>query len=74
VKIRIKEVAKEYKGWSLYGLAKEMSLPQQTVYSWASGRTQPNYDNMEALCLVLGCGLDDLFIIEGEYQHKLFKL
>ena len=53
MKIRIKDVAKERKTWSLYKLAKEMGLPQQTVYSWASGRTQPSYDNMDRLCDIL---------------------
>ena len=43
MKIKIRETAKEKKGYSLYKLAKELNLPQQTVYSWANGRTQPSY-------------------------------
>jgi len=69
--IRIKEVAKEKKEWSLYRLAKELSLPQQTVYSWASGRTQPSYENMDRLCEVMDCAIGDLFEAEP-YQRKLF--
>ena len=64
MKIKIKDVAKEKKTWSLYRLAKELSLPQQTVYSWASGRTQPSYDNMDRLCDVLDCGVGELFEAE----------
>lgn len=56
------------KGWSLYRLAKELGLPQQTVYSWANGRTQPSYDNMDRLCETLGCMIGELF--ESESSRK----
>lgn len=71
VKIRIKEVAKEKKNWSLYRLAKELGLPQQTVYSWASGRTQPSYDNMDRLCDALDCTVGELFEADP-VQARLF--
>lgn len=70
VKIKLKETAKEKKGWSLYKLAKELHLPQQTVYSWASGRTQPSYENMDKLCDILECPIGELFETEP-VQHKL---
>lgn len=70
MKIKIKEAVKQIKGWSLYKLAKQLNLPQQTVYSWASGRTQPSYENMDRLCEVIGCGIDDLFEAEP-VQQKL---
>jgi len=61
MKIKIKEAAFRKKGWSLYRLAKELLLPQQTVYSWASGRTQPSYENMDKLCTILNCIMSELF-------------
>lgn len=70
MKIKIREVAKTNKGYSLYKLAKELNLPQQTVYSWANGRTQPSYENMDKLCDALGCSLGELFECEP-IQHKL---
>ena len=70
LKIRIKEVARKKKGWSLYRLAKELSLPQQTVYSWANGRTQPSYENMDKLCNALDCTVGELFESEP-VQSKL---
>lgn len=70
LKIRIKEVAKKKKTWSLYRLAKELGLPQQTVYSWANGRTQPSYDNMDKLCDALDCTVGELFEAEP-VQQKL---
>lgn len=70
MKIKIKEAVKQVKGWSLYKLAKQLNLPQQTVYSWASGRTQPSYENMDRLCEVIGCGIEDLFEAEP-VQQKL---
>lgn len=71
MKINIKEVAKDKKDWSLYRLAKELGLPQQTVYSWASGRTQPSYDNMDRLCEILDSSVGELFEAEP-VQQRLF--
>ncbi len=70
MKIKIKETVKKIKGWSLYKLAKVLNLPQQTVYSWASGRTQPSYENMDRLCDALDCSIGDLFEAEP-VQEKL---
>lgn len=70
MKIKIKEAVKQIKGWSLYKLAKVLNLPQQTIYSWASGRTQPSYENMDRLCDALGCSVGDLFEAEP-VQEKL---
>jgi len=70
MKIKIKEAVKKIKGWSLYKLAKVLNLPQQTVYSWASGRTQPSYENMDRLCDALECDIADLFEAEP-VQGKL---
>jgi transcriptional regulator with XRE-family HTH domain len=70
LKIRIKEVARKKKQWSLYRLAKELGLPQQTVYSWANGRTQPSYENMDKLCDALDCTVGELFEAEP-VQQKL---
>ncbi len=70
MKIKIKETVKQKKGWSLYKLAKILNLPQQTVYSWASGRTQPSYENMDRLCEALNCTVGDLFEAEP-VQQKL---
>jgi transcriptional regulator with XRE-family HTH domain len=71
MKIRIKDVAHEKKTWSLYKLAKELGLPQQTIYSWASGRTQPSYDNMDRLCDILDATMGELFEADP-VQQKLF--
>ena len=71
MKIKLKELALAKNEWSLYRLAKEMGLPQQTVYSWASGRTQPSYENMDRLCEVLQCSVGELFEAEP-VQQKLF--
>ncbi len=70
MKIKIKDAVKKQKGWSLYKLAKVLQLPQQTVYSWASGRTQPSYENMDRLCEALNCGIGELFEAEP-VQQKL---
>ncbi|MBQ2984770.1 MAG: helix-turn-helix transcriptional regulator [Candidatus Gastranaerophilales bacterium] len=70
MKIKLKETAFK-KGMSLYKLAKVMDLPQQTIYSWAKGRTQPSYLNLDKLCNILECEIGD--ILEAEpVQNKLF--
>jgi transcriptional regulator with XRE-family HTH domain len=63
--VKIKEVAKIKKKWSLYRLAKEAAIPQQTIYGWANGRTQPSYENMDLLCQLLDCQMSDLFAPEA---------
>jgi len=70
MKIKIKETAKK-KNLSLYKLAKAMNIPEQTVYSWAKGRTQPSYINLDRLCDVLKCEISDLLEAEP-VQSKLF--
>lgn len=71
MKIKIKEIALKNKGLSLYKLAQVMNLPQQTIYSWAKGRTQPSYLNLDKLCNILECEIGD--ILEAEpVQNKLF--
>ena len=71
MKIKLKETAKLKKNYSLYKLAQELNLPQQTVYSWAKGRTQPSYSNLDRICGVLNCSIGD--ILEAEpVQSKLF--
>jgi len=70
MKIKIKEAVKSKRNWSLYKLAQVLELPQQTVYSWANGRTQPSYENMDRLCDAIGCNIGDLFEAEP-VQQKL---
>ncbi len=70
MKIKIKETVKQKKGWSLYKLAQILELPQQTVYSWANGRTQPSYENMDRLCDAIGCSIGELLEAEP-VQNKL---
>ena len=72
MKIKIKEYAKESKNWSLYKLAQMLNLPQQTVYSWASGRTQPSYDNLDKICDILECKVGD--ILEAEPVQQMLNL
>ena len=74
MKIKIKETVKSKKGWSLYKLAKVLDLPQQTIYSWASGRTQPSYENMDKLCDAIGCNVGDLFEAEPVQQKFDFAV
>ena len=73
MEVKIKECAKEFKGWSLYKLAQEMGLPQQTIYSWASGRTQPSYENWDKICAILSCTMNDLLVSQDVQQKLNFR-
>ncbi|MBR1976961.1 helix-turn-helix transcriptional regulator [bacterium] len=70
MKIKIKETAKAKKNYSLYKLAQVLEIPQQTVYSWAKGRTQPSWENLDRICEALSCKIEDLLEAEP-IQHKL---
>jgi DNA-binding XRE family transcriptional regulator len=72
--VRLKEVARERKNLSLYKLAQVMDLPQQSVYSWASGRTQPNWESIELLCTILECRIDDMFQPEPRTEYSKEQL
>lgn len=74
MKVKIKEVAAS-RGYTVYRLAKLMEVPQQTLYSWVNGRTQPSYRNMDRLCQTLQCTTGDLFEAEPlEHEQLLFNL
>ena len=60
MKLNIAGAAKKFKKWSIYKLANELDLPQQTVYSWAWGKTHPTYANLKKICDALGCRAEDL--------------
>ena len=72
MKIKIKETAKKLKGYSLYRLAIVLNMPQQTIYSWANGRTQPSYENLDRLCEVLDCTVGELLEAEPVQRKLLF--
>lgn len=56
----IKEAARKFKNWSVYRLAIEIDMSQQTVYSWAWGKTQPSYKSLEKICKALECTPNDI--------------
>ena len=64
MKIKLGYASRKFKDWSLYKLANELDIPQQTIYSWAHGRTQPSYKNMDKICEILNCRIED--ILEAE--------
>lgn len=76
MKYLIKKTRKE-KGISQQELVQRaeelgLSLTQPQLSSWESGKTEPNDKNIDVLCRVLGCEMDDL-ISMGEMSMKEFK-
>jgi len=74
MEIKIKEIAKRNRGWSIYELAKQLGNPPQTVYGWAGGRTQPSYKNMVLLCKKLKCTMSDLFVVDAKKEERINKM
>lgn len=69
MKVKIKEVMKK-RNLSPYKFAQKYDISPQTVYSWVSGRTQPNYQNQDFLCSTLECGMGDLYEAEPAAIQK----
>lgn len=70
MKVRIKEAARA-RGYSLYALAQALGVAQQSVYSWASGRTQPSYESLDLLCMFLQCKISDILEPEPLTKERL---
>lgn len=58
--LRIAEVARRKKGWTLKRLADELEQEYQTVLYWNQGRSYPRVPTLLKLCAVLDCTLNDL--------------
>lgn len=61
IKNNLKKAAKDFKGWSIYKLAKKLDLPHQTVYSWVWNKTQPSGENALRICQLLNCKYEDIY-------------
>ena len=60
MKLHLKELAEKNRGWSLYKLAQELKISQQTVYSWTNSRTEPSFFYLDRICTILNCDIGDL--------------
>lgn len=61
MQLDIEKAAKDFKKWSLYRLAIELDLPNQSVYSWNSGKIIPSLKSIRRICDILNCTPNDLF-------------
>ncbi len=53
------------RGWSVYKLANETGLPQQTINQWFNSETMPSIYNLGLICDAFGLTLSEFFA-EGE--------
>jgi DNA-binding Xre family transcriptional regulator len=68
VKIKLREACRAFKNWSIYRLAKELDVYQNTAYGWATGRVNMSYNTIERICILLSCGIADLIELDGVLQ------
>lgn len=59
-RLRLKEAAFRYKGWSLRALADHLLVAHQTVLYWNQGRVFPRLSRAVEITALLGCTLDEL--------------
>lgn len=71
MKINLKQAAKKFKNWSLYKLAQEMNIPRQTIYSWQNQRTEPSFNNLDKICNLLECNINDILEHEKINQNSI---
>ena len=49
------------RGWSVYKLAHESGLNEQTIYNWASKKSYPAITALKAICDAFGITMADFF-------------
>lgn len=55
------EKFRERRGLTRRALSMMLSVTEQTLYSWGTGKTIPNADQTSALAMALGIPIDDLY-------------
>lgn len=63
LRLKVSELSKLNRGWSMRELSERLMVDHQTVMYWNQGRAFPRLPMMLKVCQVLGCKLDEL--IEG---------
>ncbi len=66
IKLRVSEILKE-KGKTNYWLYKQMGMSYQNFMKMINNKTKSiQYANIEALCTILECEPNDLFVFEDD--------
>lgn len=53
------------RNWTIYKLAQETGLTQQTIHQWFDGHTTPTIPALKSVCAAYGINLSEFFA-EGE--------
>ena len=61
MKISLK-AARVNAGLKQIDVAKELHKSKQTVVNWENGKTEIDRANLEALCRLFKCSMDDIFL------------
>lgn len=66
LKLRVLEILKE-KGKTKYWLYNQFNMSYQNFSNMVNNKTKSiKYENLELLCEILDCGLEDLFVLTKE--------
>lgn len=61
MKLNLREVCQQRRGWSLYKLAREIGVKDKTLARWFKAKHPPSWAVLDKLCDVLGCEPGELF-------------
>ncbi len=60
MRLRIAELARLNKGWSMRKVAERLKMEHQTILYWNQGRTCPRVPTLMRLCRLLECTVEEL--------------
>lgn len=60
MRLRVGELARKNRGWSMRKLAERLDVDHQTIMYWNQGRSYPRLPILIQLCRLLGCTVEDL--------------
>ena len=58
--LRLAEIARTKRGWTLRRLADELEMDYQNVVNWNTGRSIPHLSTIITIARILRCSVDDL--------------
>lgn len=59
-RIRVAEVARQQKNWSMRRVSEELEVDHQTVLYWNQGKSYPRLPMLVRLLKLLGCSFQEL--------------
>lgn len=69
--LRLAEISRIKRGWTLRRLADELDMDYQNVINWNTGRSIPHLSTLIAIARILRCSIDELIIQEAAQANSI---